>query len=159
MLPRNYHIFDNFWLKKGIFTKNIKEIAENQENRIDHLVGRIHTHYGDLLDSSSLESVVRDVQPDEIYNLGAQSHVRVSFDQPAYTFQSTGGGALNVLEAARQLNKRKTTNKRKKMGKRKRNLLMILPIVLKVILRKAMKRKNLWQPVPILMILMLTTML
>ncbi|MCA9086801.1 MAG: GDP-mannose 4,6-dehydratase, partial [Planctomycetaceae bacterium] len=66
-------------------------------------------HYGDLTDGQSITNLVLDTEPDEIYNLGAQSHVRVSFDQPAYTFQSTGGGALNVLEAARQLNKKKQT--------------------------------------------------
>ena len=84
--------------------------------RIDHIYrdphnsgAKLHLHYGDLTDGQSLTNIVLDVEPDEIYNLGAQSHVRVSFDQPAYTFQATGGGALNVLEAARQLNKRKTT--------------------------------------------------
>ena len=84
--------------------------------RIDHLYKdphnidvQLHLHYGDLTDGQSLTSLVLDVEPDEIYNLGAQSHVRVSFDQPVYTFQTTGGGALNVLEAARQLNKRKST--------------------------------------------------
>jgi len=68
---------------------------------------RLFLHYGDLTDGQSLTNLVLDLEPDEIYNLGAQSHVRVSFDQPAYTFQATGGGALNVLEAARQLNKKK----------------------------------------------------
>jgi GDPmannose 4,6-dehydratase len=84
--------------------------------RIDHIYKDPHNvdvklflHYGDLTDGQSITNLVLDIEPDEIYNLGAQSHVRVSFDQPAYTFQSTGGGALNVLEAARQLNKRKTT--------------------------------------------------
>ena len=84
--------------------------------RIDHIYKdphnsgtRLHLHYGDLTDGQSITNLVLDIEPDEIYNLGAQSHVRVSFDQPAYTFQATGGGALNVLEAARQLNKRKTT--------------------------------------------------
>jgi len=83
--------------------------------RIDHIYRdphdkgpRLHLHYGDLTDGQSVTNLVLDLEPDEIYNLGAQSHVRVSFDQPAYTFQATGGGALNVLEAARQLNKRKT---------------------------------------------------
>ena len=70
---------------------------------------RLFLHYGDLTDGQSLTNLILDLEPDEIYNLGAQSHVRVSFDQPVYTFQATGGGALNVLEAARQLNKRKTT--------------------------------------------------
>lgn len=81
--------------------------------RIDHLYqdphsegARLFLHYGDLTDGQGLTNLVLDLEPDEIYNLGAQSHVRVSFDQPAYTLQTTGVGALNVLEAARQLNKR-----------------------------------------------------
>lgn len=81
-------------------------------DRIDHIYtdphfekSKLHLHYGDLTDAQNLTNLVLDIQPEEIYNLGAQSHVRVSFDAPAYTFQVTGGGALNVLEAARQLNK------------------------------------------------------
>ena len=84
--------------------------------RIDHIYkdphnsgAKLYLHYGDLTDGQSITNLVLDIEPDEIYNLGAQSHVRVSFDQPAYTFQATGGGSLNVLEAARQLNKKKTT--------------------------------------------------
>jgi GDPmannose 4,6-dehydratase len=80
--------------------------------RIDHIYkdphqsgARLFLHYGDLTDGQNLTNQVLDIQPDEIYNLGAQSHVRVSFDAPAYTFQVTGAGALNVLDAARQLNK------------------------------------------------------
>ena len=82
--------------------------------RIDHIYRDPHLpdtklllHYGDLTDGLGLAGLVQDVQPDEIYNLGAQSHVRVSFDQPVYTLMSDGVGALNVLEAARQLNKTK----------------------------------------------------
>ncbi len=83
-------------------------------SRIDHIyqdphVGNSHLrlHFGDLTDAQNLTNLVLDIEPDEIYNLGAQSHVRVSFDQPVYTLQATGAGALNVLEAARQLNKRR----------------------------------------------------
>ncbi len=83
--------------------------------RIDHIYRDPHAsdvhlflHYGDLTDGQGLTNLILDLEPDEIYNLGAQSHVRVSFDQPVYTFQVTGGGALNVLEAARQLNKRRS---------------------------------------------------
>ena len=85
-------------------------------DRIDHIYRDPHEtgtkmflHYGDLTDGQNLTNLVLDVQPDEIYNLGAQSHVRVSFDAPAYTVQVVGIGALNVLEAARQLNKSKQT--------------------------------------------------
>ncbi len=81
--------------------------------RIDHLYRDAHEnpklllHYGDLTDGQALTNLVQEIEPDEIYNLGAQSHVRVSFDQPVYTLMSDGVGALNVLEAARLLNKRK----------------------------------------------------
>lgn len=83
-------------------------------DRIDHIYkdphesdAKLFLHFGDLTDGQNLTNLVLDIQPDEIYNLGAQSHVRVSFDSPAYTAQVTGIGALNVLEAARQLNKGK----------------------------------------------------
>jgi len=81
--------------------------------RIDHIYQDVHDqpklllHYGDLTDGQALSNVVLEIEPDEIYNLGAQSHVRVSFDQPNYTLQTVGAGALNVLEAARLLNAKK----------------------------------------------------
>ncbi|QDV56337.1 GDP-mannose 4,6-dehydratase [Rosistilla oblonga] len=81
--------------------------------RIDHIYQDLHAnptlmlHYGDLTDGQALTNLVLDIKPDEIYNLGAQSHVRVSFDQPVYTLHTVGVGALNVLEAARQLQKLK----------------------------------------------------
>lgn len=68
---------------------------------------RLFLHYGDLSDGQGITNIVHDVEPDEIYNLGAQSHVRVSFDNPMYTQDVTGAGSLRILEAARQLNKRK----------------------------------------------------
>ena len=68
---------------------------------------RLVLHYGDLTDASSLANLVLAVEPDEIYNLGAQSHVRVSFDQPLYTVDVDALGTLRLLEAARQLQKRK----------------------------------------------------
>lgn len=81
--------------------------------RIDHIYQDVHEnpqlllHYGDLTDGQALTNLVLGIQPDEIYNLGAQSHVRVSFDQPVYTLQTVGVGALNVLEAARLLDQQK----------------------------------------------------
>ncbi len=81
--------------------------------RIDHLYQDVHDesklrlHYGDLTDGQALTNLVLAIEPDEIYNLGAQSHVRVSYDQPVYTLQTVGVGALNVLEAARLLNQKK----------------------------------------------------
>jgi len=90
----------------------IRRSSSFNTNRIDHIYKdphktgtRLFLHYGDLTDAQNLTNLVLDVQPDEIYNLGAQSHVRVSFDAPVYTLQVTGAGALNVLDAARQLNK------------------------------------------------------
>ncbi len=76
--------------------------------RIDHLYqdphnpsARIFLHYGDLVDGIGLRQVLTSVQPDEVYNLGAQSHVRVSFDQPVYTVQADALGTINLLEAIR----------------------------------------------------------
>jgi GDPmannose 4,6-dehydratase len=68
---------------------------------------RLFLHYGDLTDGTSLTNLVVAIEPDEIYNLGAQSHVRVSFDQPLYTVDVDALGTLRLLEAARQLNGRK----------------------------------------------------
>ena len=80
-------------------------IAESQETRIDHLVssGLVKTDYGDLLDNSSLYKLLALIKPDEIYNLGAQSHVRVSFDVPQFTLQTNMIGTLNLLEAYRSI--------------------------------------------------------
>jgi GDPmannose 4,6-dehydratase len=66
---------------------------------------RLHLHYGDLADASSLATVIETIRPDEVYNLGAQSHVRVSFDQPLYTADAVGLGTLRLLEAVRHLAK------------------------------------------------------
>ena len=76
-------------------------VAENQDSRIKHLSGDIHTHYGDILDISSLIRVMNLVKPDEIYNLAAMSHVRISFDMPIFTIQANASGVLNILEAYR----------------------------------------------------------
>ena len=92
----------------------VRRCSTFNTDRIDHIYkdphetdAQLFLHYGDLTDGQSLTNLVLDLQPDEIYNLGAQSHVRVSFDSPVYTLNAVGGGALNVLEAARQLNKQK----------------------------------------------------
>ena len=69
--------------------------------RIDHIYDRLHLHYGDVTDGSSLGRLIRTIRPDEVYNLAAQSHVRVSFDQPAYTADAVGMGTLRLLEAVR----------------------------------------------------------
>jgi len=85
----------------------VRRASTFNTGRIDHLhMGsganqNFHLHYGDLSDAGSLRDVLDRVQPDEIYNLGAQSHVRVSFDQPEYTMDVTGTGVLRLLEALR----------------------------------------------------------
>ena len=71
--------------------------------RIDHIFEKLNLHYGDLTDSTNLISIIKQVEPDEIYNLGAQSHVKVSFETPEYTGQVDGLGTLRVLEAVRLL--------------------------------------------------------
>ncbi len=80
-------------------------VAENQNHRLDKLGlnEKIHTHYGDLLDYPSLVRITQEVQPDEIYNLGAMSHVRISFDMPSFTIQTNALGVLNMLEVYRTL--------------------------------------------------------
>ena len=72
-------------------------------HRIDHIYPNIKLHYGDLTDSTNLVRVIQQVQPDEIYNLGAQSHVKVSFEMPEYTGMVDGLGTLRILEAVRLL--------------------------------------------------------
>ena len=100
-----------FLLKKGYEVHGIKRRTSLfNTNRIDHLYQDPHTsgrhfilHHGDLTDSSSLTRIIQHVQPDEIYNLAAQSHVAVSFEEPEYTANSDALGALRILEAIRIL--------------------------------------------------------
>ena len=92
LLDKGYQVF-------GTLKRN--SVAENQTARLENVYDKIKLFYADLTDLSSLISVIQKTQPDEIYNLAAQSHVRISFDQPIYTAQVTGIGTLNVLEAVR----------------------------------------------------------
>ena len=78
-------------------------VAQNQDSRINHITGDMKTYYGDLLDYPSIVRVMSEVQPDEIYNLGAMSHVRISFDVPSFTIQTNALGVLNMLEAYRTI--------------------------------------------------------
>lgn len=92
-------------LSKGYEVHGImRRLSSFASARIDHLygTGRFHTHYGDLTDGSSVANLIREIKPDEFYNLGAMSHVRVSFDVPRYTLEANTIGVLNVLEAIRQ---------------------------------------------------------
>ena len=84
----------------GIVRRN--STPEHQSSRLDQNLPNLLTHYGDLLDISSLNKVILEVKPDEIYNLAAQSHVRISFDIPQFTAQTNAVGVLNMLEAFRQ---------------------------------------------------------
>ena len=103
-----------FLLEKGYEVHGIKRRTSLiNTNRIDHLYEdphqekrRLFLHYGDMTDSSSLVHVVEKVQPDEIYNLAAQSHVQVSFEEPEYTANSDALGTLRLLEAIRILARR-----------------------------------------------------
>ena len=98
-----------FLLDKGYEVHGIKRRSSSfNTDRIDHLYQDPHEtgrkfilHYGDLSDSMSLVRIIQQIQPDEIYNLGAQSHVAVSFETPEYTADTVGLGALRILEAIR----------------------------------------------------------
>jgi GDPmannose 4,6-dehydratase len=101
-----------FLLKKGYQVHGIQRRASlSNSSRIDHLLAKelkadqnktyFKLHYGDLTDSMNLVRIIQEIQPDEIYNLGAQSHVAVSFESPEYTADSVGLGALRILDAIR----------------------------------------------------------
>ncbi|MGL5914241.1 MAG: GDP-mannose 4,6-dehydratase, partial [Bacteroidales bacterium] len=98
-----------FLLKKGYTVHGIKRRSSLfNTDRIDHLYQDPHVdgrklilHYGDMTDSMNLTRIIQEVQPDEIYNLAAMSHVKVSFDTPEYTANADGIGTLRILEAVR----------------------------------------------------------
>ena len=94
LLDKNYEVH-------GTVKRN--SVSETQTSRIENLrdTNQITLHYADLTDMSSLVKILSEIQPDEIYNLAAQSHVKISFDQPIYTSMATGVGTLNLLEATR----------------------------------------------------------
>jgi len=106
-----------FLIKKGYDVHGIKRRSSLlNTDRIDHLYHdphekglKLHLHYGDLTDSTNLIRIIQEVQPDEIYNLAAQSHVKVSFDTPEYTANADGIGTLRILEAVRLLGLTKKT--------------------------------------------------
>ena len=97
LLGKNYEVW-------GTIKRN--SVSENQTSRIDEIYPLIkdNLEYADLTDLPSLLRVIKKCNPDEIYNLAAQSHVRISFDQPIYTANTTGIGSLNLLEAVRIIN-------------------------------------------------------
>eukprot|EP00408_Alexandrium_pacificum_P050657 CAMPEP_0171261850 /NCGR_PEP_ID=MMETSP0790-20130122/56229_1 /TAXON_ID=2925 /ORGANISM="Alexandrium catenella, Strain OF101" /LENGTH=206 /DNA_ID=CAMNT_0011730315 /DNA_START=65 /DNA_END=682 /DNA_ORIENTATION=+ len=121
------HIFDDITLHTGITGQDgsylaefllekdyevhgiIRRASSFNTHRIDHIFEKVTLHYGDMVDSSNLAAVVAQVRPDEIYNLAAQSHVKVSFEEPEYTAQADGVGTLRILEAIRTCGLEKTT--------------------------------------------------
>ena len=97
LLEKDYEVY-------GTIKRN--SVAENQTVRIDHIMNDINLDYADLTDMSSLARLMTSINPDEVYNLGAQSHVRVSFDQPLYTVDTIVNGTLNLLESIRLLSRK-----------------------------------------------------
>lgn len=95
------HLLDRGFEVHGIVRRH--SVAEEQDARLRHLAGKVQLHYGDLLDVFSLQRIVREVQPDWVFNLASQSHVRVSFDVPSFTIQTNALGVLNILEVCRNL--------------------------------------------------------
>ena len=95
LLNKNYEVH-------GTLKRN--SVSENQTSRLNDVYDRIKLHYADMTDLSSLIRVIQKIKPDEIYNLAAQSHVRISFEQPLYTANVTGIGTLNLLEAVKLIN-------------------------------------------------------
>ena len=96
LLNKGYEVY-------GVLKRN--SVSENQTFRLDNVYEDVKLYYGDITDLSSLTNIVDKVSPDEIYNLAAQSHVRISFDMPIYTAMATGLGTLNLLESVRLVNK------------------------------------------------------
>lgn len=85
----------------GIIRRN--SVPESQQSRFtDEIRSKLHIYYGDLLDQGSLDRLLTDIQPDEIYNLAAQSHVRISYDIPQFTVQTNAIGVINILESYRR---------------------------------------------------------
>jgi len=95
LLEQGYHVH-------GILKRN--SVAENQTARLKKIFGLVRLHYADMTDMASLFRVINKVEPNEVYNLAAQSHVRISFDQPIYTAMTTGVGVLNLLEVVKEVN-------------------------------------------------------
>jgi len=93
LLSKNYKVY-------GIVRRN--SFLENQTTRLDNIYNKLELSYGDVLDEASLENIINKIKPDEVYNLAAQSHVRISFEIPKFTAQTNAIGVLNVLEAIRK---------------------------------------------------------
>jgi len=94
LLSKDYEVF-------GIIRRH--SVAEDQSSRLTHLSEKINNFYGDMLDIPSLTRIFNEVKPDEVYNLAAMSHVRISFDIPSFTIQTNALGVLNMLEIYRTI--------------------------------------------------------
>ena len=93
------HLIEQGYEVHGIIRR--QSTVENQESRLENIANKVTTHYGDLTDVPSLTKLVTSIKPTHIFNLGAMSHVRISFDVPSYTIQTNGLGVLNLLEVYR----------------------------------------------------------
>ena len=94
LLEKGYEVY-------GMIRRN--SVSENQQSRLSLIQDKINVFYGDLTDQTSIEKLLSEIKPDEIYNLGAQSHVRISFDIPQFTVQSNAIGVINMLEAYKRV--------------------------------------------------------
>lgn len=94
LLEKGYEVY-------GMVRRN--SVSENQQSRLSLIQDKINVFYGDLMDQTSIEKLLSEIKPDEIYNLGAQSHVRISFDIPQFTVQANAVGVINMLEAYRRI--------------------------------------------------------
>jgi GDPmannose 4,6-dehydratase len=94
-------LLEKGYVVHGIVRRN--STPEHQQSRLDGVRNNLnlHVYYGDLLDVSGLEKLLREIQPDEVYNIAAQSHVRISYDIPQFTVQTNALGVINILEAVR----------------------------------------------------------
>ena len=104
LLEKNYIVHGIKRRSSSFNTERIDDLYENTRT-----TKNFHLHYGDLTDSTNLIRIIQEVQPDEIYNLAAQSHVKVSFETPEYTANADGIGTLRILEAIRILGLEKKT--------------------------------------------------
>ena len=98
-------LLDKGYEVHGIIRRNSIE----RHDRIEHIKDKLHLHYGDMTDSLNIVRLIREIEPDEIYNLAAQSHVQVSFEEPEFTANVDATGTLRILEAVRMLNLNKKT--------------------------------------------------
>lgn len=109
LLEKGYEVHGIIRRSSSFNTGRIEHLYLDQWVRDQHEARRLHLHYGDMTDSSSLTRIIALVKPDEIYNLAAQSHVKVSFDVPEYTAETDALGTLRLLESVRILGREKST--------------------------------------------------